>query len=158
LAVALLAAASAAPATAADAGDFPVKLRVSTAYPWFGMPVTVTVTSGQAGHLVLLQTRPEQLEGPGRCYVNAKFDDIVARSSREVPAGQPVSFKIEPKGLRFFDGDLFRPIGWDDGTDASQELCWDHPTRYDRLVAYVESTSTGEVATGTAATRFMRVL
>lgn len=119
-----------------------VKVTVSTSYAVLGFPVTVTLSSTEAGTASLYQVRPDRALGPGRCSgYNARY---VPGTTRAVTAGQKLTYTVQPASLFYGAGQVLQPVGWDDPSyPGYQDQCWDRYTTFNQL--------RGEVSTGAPA-------
>lgn len=150
----LLTAAFAASSTAASAAPV-VTVKTSTAYAILGFPVTVTVTSSEAGSLQLQQVRPDRMLGPGRCGSNASRN---VGTARPIAAGQTITISVQPSSLAYGGGALLPPYGWDDPNyPPYQDLCYDRYSTFNQLRAAVSQPAPG-YGYGSAVAALQRVI
>lgn len=114
----------AAPAAAAPT----LTLSVSSPWAFAGFPLTVKVTSTEAGTISLMQLRKSRMIGPGRCVQNrVPFENELAGTTQPIAAGQTLKLKLDATRLVFAGGTPF--------AQPNFETCADPYTPFDRLVA-----------------------
>jgi hypothetical protein len=133
-----------------------VTVRASSSYAVSGLPVRVTVSSSERGTVQLFQIRPDRMLGPGRCGSTATR--LIAGTSRQITAGQPITITLQPSAMAFGGGDLLAPYGWDNpAVPGYQELCFDRYSTFHQLRAEV-SQSAPSSGLGQATTALQRIV